>query len=376
LGFLTAVIALFIILVFTLLVIRIATVALIFTGMSPDMARFQAFSAFSTVGFTTSEAESVVNHPVRRRIITMLMLAGNIGFVGIVVTALSSFEGSGRFTLAFRVLIILLTLGALWFIATSRWIDDQLSRSINWALKRWTRLESHDLLDLLQLGEGYSVTKLVLESGDWLIGKRLIELRLNNVGVNVLGIIRADGELVGSPVGSTFLRRGDELVVYGAREAILALDQNKSDLEQEEKHRQMLLEIQAQRERSGGGRIEGYCVTEVDVPAESWAVENRLEEARLSELGINVLGIHREDGEYIGSPVGATLIHANDRLVVYATRENVVALEHVMIDEKAAETLRQNMLARRKARRAEAEHKREEAAAEAEKLDQDIAPES
>ncbi len=40
------------------------------TGLSWDAASFQSYSAFFGVGFTTREAELVVNHPIRRRIIT------------------------------------------------------------------------------------------------------------------------------------------------------------------------------------------------------------------------------------------------------------------------------------------------------------------
>ena len=43
---------------------RIATVALQLTGLSKANARFQARSAFTGVGYTTSEAEDTVNHPV------------------------------------------------------------------------------------------------------------------------------------------------------------------------------------------------------------------------------------------------------------------------------------------------------------------------
>jgi hypothetical protein len=48
--------------------LRVATSALVMTGMARESARFQARSAFLGVGFTTGEAESVVDHPVRRRI--------------------------------------------------------------------------------------------------------------------------------------------------------------------------------------------------------------------------------------------------------------------------------------------------------------------
>ena len=41
----------------TLLINHIATVALSLTGLSREVARFQARSAFTGVGFTTNEAE-------------------------------------------------------------------------------------------------------------------------------------------------------------------------------------------------------------------------------------------------------------------------------------------------------------------------------
>lgn len=58
----------------SLLITRVATVALTLTALSREAARFQARSALSGTGFTTSKAESVVNHPVRRRIVAMLMI--------------------------------------------------------------------------------------------------------------------------------------------------------------------------------------------------------------------------------------------------------------------------------------------------------------
>ena len=53
----------------SLFITRLATIALTYTGLSREAARFQARSAFTGTGFTTSEAERVVDHPVRRRII-------------------------------------------------------------------------------------------------------------------------------------------------------------------------------------------------------------------------------------------------------------------------------------------------------------------
>ena len=64
------------------------------TGLSRDIARFQMRSAFFGVGYTTAEAETIVNHPVRRKIVQMLLVAGAIGISGVV--------GSSILTLARR----------------------------------------------------------------------------------------------------------------------------------------------------------------------------------------------------------------------------------------------------------------------------------
>lgn len=64
-----AIIGLCIILILALTGIRVGAIVLELTGLSTDVAAFQAQSAFSGAGFTTSESESIVNHPVRRKII-------------------------------------------------------------------------------------------------------------------------------------------------------------------------------------------------------------------------------------------------------------------------------------------------------------------
>ena len=63
----TAILSLLLVVTLSILVTRIAAVALRHTGLARQTARFQARSAFSGAGFTTSESEKVVNHPVRRR---------------------------------------------------------------------------------------------------------------------------------------------------------------------------------------------------------------------------------------------------------------------------------------------------------------------
>ena len=86
-----AIVSLLFTLTLSILITRVAAIALMMTGLSREVAAFQARSAFTGVGLTTSETETVVNHPVRRRIIMSLMLFGNLGIAAVVATSILSF---------------------------------------------------------------------------------------------------------------------------------------------------------------------------------------------------------------------------------------------------------------------------------------------
>src|SRR4051794_26171507 len=123
-----AAISVIIVVLVSLLVARVGTVALTLTGMSRESARFQARSAFFGVGFTTAEAESVVGHPVRRRIIMWLILLGNAGVVTTMGTLLISFAG-GREKLS-TIVVLVAGLIVLAVLATSRPVDAALTNVI------------------------------------------------------------------------------------------------------------------------------------------------------------------------------------------------------------------------------------------------------
>jgi len=67
-----AALSMFVLLSISVFVIQVASVTLQLTGLADATARFQALSAFTGTGFTTSEAEAIVNYPVRRRVISVV----------------------------------------------------------------------------------------------------------------------------------------------------------------------------------------------------------------------------------------------------------------------------------------------------------------
>jgi hypothetical protein len=207
------------------LINRIATVALVLTGLSMDAASFQVRSALLGIGFTTNESELIVQHPVRRQIFLLLMLAGNTGIVTAMVSLIIGFMDMDHSTsLWARLAVIVGCLIPFYFIARSRWIAFHLSRAITWALKRFTVIEVRDYEYLMQLSEGYGISEMKVREDEWMAGRLLGELELTKEGILVLGIYRDHGDFIGAPKAQTVIKAGDTLIVYGLTTMVDELD--------------------------------------------------------------------------------------------------------------------------------------------------------
>jgi Trk K+ transport system NAD-binding subunit len=254
--------SLFVFVLVALLVTRVATVALRATGLSHETARFQARSAFSGVGFTTSESEDIVNHPVRRNIVLTLMLLSTAGIVTSISALLLSFvNASGYEQVLARAGLIFGGLGLLWALASSDWVEAWMSRVIERALTRWTDLDVHDYVRLLEISGNYSIAEVGVDADEWLCGRRVGDLQLAQEGVVVLGIRHADGHYVGAPpVGSSF-EAGDILVLYGRSSALDELQDRKAGAAGDLLHERAMTEhsrVVAEESRQGARRALGF----------------------------------------------------------------------------------------------------------------------
>jgi len=233
----TAVVSLLVVLTVSLLITRVATVALTATGLSRESARFQARSAFSGSGFTTSESEAVVRHPVRRRVIMLLMLFGNAGIVAVIASFVLTFvePASGALPVV-RIGTLLLGLLGLLALANSRLVDRWITALTMRALRRWSDLDTRDYAGLLHVGGEYLVTELLVRDEDWLAERDLESLALRKEGAVLLGIERPDGTYVGVPHGDAVIHAGDVLVLYARRGVIAQLDARRRDAGGDEEH--------------------------------------------------------------------------------------------------------------------------------------------
>jgi hypothetical protein len=240
-----ALVSVFAVLGISVVVTRVGATALIHTGLAHDIARFQARSAFLGVGFTTAESEAIVNHPVRRRIASALILLGNVGIVSAGASLVLSFTRATGTQAAERAAVLAAGLAVLVALIRSRPVDVAMSRVIAAALRRWTDLDVRDYASLLELDGDYGVMELTVEEGDWLARRTLADAALRDEGIVVLGIHRAGGAYVGAPDGATLIEPGDSLTVYARSHRLCELDERRGGAGGDEAHRDAVAEQEA-----------------------------------------------------------------------------------------------------------------------------------
>jgi hypothetical protein len=206
--------------VITLAFTQIAAGALIATGMPREIAAFQARSAFSGAGFTTTEAENVVNHPTRRRIIATSMFVGNLGTPTLIVSVLVGFLGPGPGSTTERTMVTFAGLLFAVMLVANRPVQRRLEAiGQHVANSRLIPTLERGYDELLALGDGYVIgaIRLVDEPGSTYRSLRGLDAALPDM--RVLGV-RQGERFIGSSPADLQLHRGDELIVYGTRAAV------------------------------------------------------------------------------------------------------------------------------------------------------------
>jgi hypothetical protein len=214
----------------TLVFTQLATGALIATGIPPKVAAFQARSAFSGAGFTTTETENVVNHPVRRRIIMVAMFVGALGTPTLVVTVLVGLVAPGPGNTTVRSLVALSGMLLLLITVLNRPAKNALERlGRHYAQARLLPAVRGTGQELLALDDEFVVAAAEIDDGaDDKMPRSLRGVSNALPDVTVLGVHRADKLIALSPVDISLLA-GDELVVFGRRANLRKLGLLDSD---------------------------------------------------------------------------------------------------------------------------------------------------
>lgn len=242
--------ALLLIAVVSLVIVRVGATALKMTGLSSQVADFQAVSCFFGVGFTTSESEMIVSHPARRKIATYLIISGNIGLTSALSALIVTFVNNERdpldwldtlfvgheqpmpFGLKLAIVIaMVLLIGLVFRLVFVRRLLEGVIRAM---LNKSRAVRAMDYDTVLHAKDGFVVSHFEVNPDHPMVGRTLGQVALGHRGVIVIGILRDDGAYVGTPHRDTTIHAGDVLTVYGV-EGRLREELNREDPAREER---------------------------------------------------------------------------------------------------------------------------------------------
>jgi hypothetical protein len=201
------------------IIVRIGGFALQLTGVEPEVASFQALSAFSGTGFTTREAERVVGHRTRRRIVTILIILGNAGTVTVIATLVASFtQVSGYMWFFIRLAIIVGGIFGLYQLIIrsniGRRIPAWLQRPImNRILRGAPAVE-----EIFHVEKDWAISLVMVKEGSKSIGQSVADITAEG-DIEILSIDRS-GTYLTRPDREEKIVEGDRLLVYSNRKSV------------------------------------------------------------------------------------------------------------------------------------------------------------
>jgi hypothetical protein len=204
------------------LIVRVGAIALEMTGMDKAKARFQALSAFSGTGFTTREAEMVVNHPRRRKIVTYLMILGNAGIVTMIATFVVSLRPAGFLRPSLNMVIVAASLFILYRLVIHQQFAQGFTSKVRKVLRKTLHFERAHIEEILQQSDGYGVASVLIEKESYISGLTLRQSGLSEKDLIALSIER-DGQVTPVPKAQNKIHAGDLLVCYGKLENLRGL---------------------------------------------------------------------------------------------------------------------------------------------------------
>ena len=198
--------------------VRVTAIALRLTGLPEHNARFQAISALTGTGFTTSEAELIVNYPIRRKIIAMLMLFGNLGIVSVLSTLMISFV---RTDADFQSIMVqlgwIVGMTVVFFtIMLNPYVDRVFCNLIGHALEKYTFLGGRHYRRLLQVGDQLSIGEHQFFA-DEALSPRKAQAALD--GLSILAVKRQSGGTEAFSESINVIQPGDSLILFGPDKA-------------------------------------------------------------------------------------------------------------------------------------------------------------
>ncbi|MFA5928372.1 MAG: TrkA C-terminal domain-containing protein [Candidatus Margulisiibacteriota bacterium] len=189
---------------------EIATVLLTFTGLDRDTAKFQAISALTGTGFTTREAEQMLENRQRRQIISALMIIGQAGVILLIAGVFHQYQNN-IFTI--NLLWYLAVIYVIYKIVTSQKFSFWFRKWLESLLTKSGKLKKRRIEELLKLDDGFGVAELDVGIHSEYDGKNIASLGFREMDILILSVERG-GKVWSLPKSDYVIEKGDVLTCY------------------------------------------------------------------------------------------------------------------------------------------------------------------
>lgn len=209
---------LFTLLYFAIIAVVIEINVLLFTltGLKKEIARFQVISMFTATGFTTGESELILEHPIRRRLSTFLILFG-VFSLAVVISSISNIL-SDEFR-SIELGMITLVLIGLYLILSTPKVKRYMEQSFEGRLEKQYNLADMPLRDVMYFDEDDVIIELPIHKNSSVIGKKLKDVIEMEDDMLVLFIKRGDVTLRKDSY-TTEIQEGDMIFLYGNQDSL------------------------------------------------------------------------------------------------------------------------------------------------------------
>ena len=193
------------------IVIEIAVVLFVMTGLKRTIARFQVISMLTGTGFTTDESSLIIDHPIRRRISAAIILFGYFSLAVIISSIAALLVNNLRVRLLVIVIALLLVLFGL---LKSRLIHQFLEKKFRHKMDEQFNLEDWPLKTALNLDEKDGVALLEIDHHSKYVDRPSHELFQEDDDFHLLFIRRGD-HVLRKRLYEKHLQSGDKVLVFG-----------------------------------------------------------------------------------------------------------------------------------------------------------------
>ncbi|PLS17592.1 hypothetical protein CVD28_11400 [Bacillus sp. M6-12] len=209
---------LFILLYFLIisLVIENAVRLFVMTGIDTKVSRFQVISMLTGTGFTTDESKVIIDHPIRRKIGTFLILFGAFS-LAVIISSISNLLANDLRILELSIISVLLMVSLI--ILRSAIVEKKFESKLEKQMEDHYEIYEHPIKEILYLDENDLVTDVVIKERSPHIGKVIADLITQEQDILVLYIKR--GEIfIRKKAYQEEIKAGDQIFLYGNQQEI------------------------------------------------------------------------------------------------------------------------------------------------------------